>query len=119
MVAAEDAEGLARGTKLDYLPDGTVRAGSERAITPWRGGWAFVKLIPQKDLYRFVHDDLRVMPISFDGSGNGRITLAEAVAQMDDTEPAGGRGVSGPATAVWVVREMRDHSLSRTAHHEH
>lgn len=78
-----------------------------------------MKLIPQKNLYRFVHDDLRVMPISFDGSGNRRITFAEAVSQMDDTEPVGGRGVSGAATAMWVVREIRDHSLSPTAHHEH
>ena len=77
-VAAEDTADVAKGTQIPALPNGAVTFG-DKGIIQWGNGQLFIQRMPEADVYRFVHDDLRVLPVVTDASGERKIGFAEAV----------------------------------------
>eukprot|EP00959_Pyramimonas_sp_CCMP1952_P091147 1907919-Pyramimonas_sp.AAC.1 len=72
----------------------------------------------EADIYRYVHDDLRVLPVVVDASGERKVSFSEAVSAMDPTPPRGGLGLDGPPTTFWLLKQIRDDDASPNAHHE-
>eukprot|EP00959_Pyramimonas_sp_CCMP1952_P320377 6704631-Pyramimonas_sp.AAC.1 len=63
------------------------------------GDVALMRQIDRKDLDGYIHDDLRVLPVRFDGTGRRRRTFADAVTHMTDDMPEGGLDLTGPRTS--------------------
>ncbi|CAK0817860.1 unnamed protein product, partial [Prorocentrum cordatum] len=116
-VAAEDTQDITKGTQIPTLPDNAVTLG-DKAIIQYGNGHLFVQRMAEADIYRFVHDDLRVLPVVTDASGERKVGFADAVAAMDPTPPRGGLGLDGPPTTFWQLKQIRDDDASPNAHHE-
>ncbi|CAK0851199.1 unnamed protein product, partial [Prorocentrum cordatum] len=109
-VAAEDTQDIAKGTQIPTLPDAAVTCG-DRGIIPYGNGHLFVQRMAEADIYRFVHDDLRVLPVVVDASGERKVSFAEAVSAMDPTPPRGGLGGTNPALAQYVANQLKDQEI--------
>ncbi|CAK0906896.1 unnamed protein product, partial [Prorocentrum cordatum] len=109
-VAAEDTQDIAKGTQIPTLPDAAVTCG-DRGIIPYGIGHLFVQRMAEADIYRYVHDDLRVLPVVVDASGERKVSFAEAVSAMDPTPPRGGLGGTNPALAQYVANQLKDQEI--------
>ncbi|CAK0900339.1 unnamed protein product, partial [Prorocentrum cordatum] len=100
-VFAEDHGRHQKGDSVEELPAGSVVLG-ERAVVPMAdGSTAFLQMIPQDGIDEFKMDDLRVMPVKFDGMGRRRRLFQDGVASFVPDEPEGGLGLEGPRTVSW------------------
>ena len=124
-VSIENAGGYSKGdivvTEPALLPAGHVLIG-EKAIVPARDGSAvgcFCKRVKVTDAGSYKLEDLRVLPVSFDAQGIRRREFAQAVAAMVEGVPqGGGLQLEGPATALNVLKALRDQAMTPTSFHE-
>ncbi|CAK0852660.1 unnamed protein product [Prorocentrum cordatum] len=106
-VAAEDTQDISKGIQIPALPDAAVTFG-DRGIIPYGIGHLFVQRMAEADIYRYVHDDLRVLPVVVDASGERKVSFSEAVSAMDPTPPRGG---TNPALAQYVANQLKDQEI--------
>ena len=124
-VCIESAGGYSRGdivvTEPAVLPAGHVLIG-EKAIVPSRDGSAvgcFCKRVKVADAGSYKLEDLRVLPVTFDAQGIRKREFAQAVAAMVEGVPqGGGLQLEGPATALNVLKALRDQAMTPTSFHE-
>lgn len=99
------------------LPAGHVLLG-DRGVIPAKDGSSspvFVRRVKVDEAPNYKLDDLRVLPIHFDGQGVRRVDFAKAVTLMVDGVPqGGGLQLEGPATALNIVQ-----GLQRPIHDSH
>ena len=80
----------------------------------------FVKKVPQTDVARFKLQDLRILPVAFDAQGVRRREFNLCVSLMTDTPPqGGGLQLTGPSTAINVLKGLRDQNFTPTTFHDH
>ncbi|CAK0906631.1 unnamed protein product, partial [Prorocentrum cordatum] len=115
-VAAEDILDIAKGTQITALPPDALVAG-DRGVMPWGAGYLLVRRMPEADVC-FVHDGLRVLPVTLDAPGERNISFAEAVSAMGPTPPRGCAGLDGPAITDWQLKQIRDDDSNPNHHHE-
>eukprot|EP00971_Amphidinium_carterae_P322949 6418549-Amphidinium_carterae.2 len=60
---------------------------------------------------KFQCEDLRVLPVRYDGAGERRVSFTEAVASMDGAMPSGGLGLDGPPTCLWLCKHISHHDI--------
>ena len=124
-VAIEAAGGRTKGeivcTEPTPLPAGHVRIG-DRAVIPDLSGrveGCFVKRVPQGDAPGYALDDLRTLPVVFDGQGVRRREFAAAIPSMvEGTPQGGGLQLDGPATALNIAKSLREQAMTPTSYHE-
>ena len=64
-------------------------------------------------------DDLRTLPVHFDGQGVRRRDFSSAVPLMIEGSPqGGGLQLEGPATALSIAKRLRDQAMTPTSFHE-
>ena len=124
-VCVETAGGYSRGEIVvadpGVLPPGHVLIG-EKALVPAKDGSAvacFAKKVRVDDAAGYKLEDLRILPVTFDAQGVRRREFAQAVAAMvEGTPQGGGLQLEGPATALNVLKSLRDQSMTPTSFHE-
>ena len=124
-VAMEDSAGRKKGEIIcedpNPLPVGHVLMGN-KALVPGPGGAdaCFVKKVSRAEVARYALDDLRILPVVFDGQGVRRREFSDAVASMKDGVPqGGGLQLDGPTSSLNLVKSMRDQNLTPTTFHEY
>ena len=101
------------------LPAGSHSIG-ERGIVPAGIGSILVKKVKPSEAAAYRMDDLRVLPIKFDAQGVRRQDFPTAVSSMDDAEPSGGGiQLTGPPTALKLLKDMRDQAFTPSTFHGH
>ena len=106
-VAVEEAGGRKKGDVITVepaaLPVGTLAMG-DRALVPSAMGGdqsCFAKRVLQQEAPSFALEDLRVLPVRFDGKGVRRREFSDAVASMvEGTPQGGGIQLEGPVTSL-------------------
>lgn len=79
-----------------------------------------MKKVPASEVASYRLDDLRVLPIEFDSQGGRRREFPTAVAALDDAEPAGdGIQLTGPRTAMRLLKDLREQSFTPGTFHEY
>ncbi|CAK8991991.1 unnamed protein product [Durusdinium trenchii] len=124
-VCVETAGGYSRGEIVvadpGVLPPGHVLIG-EKALVPARDGSAvacFAKKVRVDSAAGYKLEDLRILPVTFDAQGVRRREFAQAVAAMvEGTPQGGGLQLEGPATALNVLKSLRDQFMTPTSFHE-
>ena len=103
------------------LPPGHVILG-DKALIPAKDGSATscgARRVLERDAVSFKLDDLRVLPVHFDGQGVRRRDFSQAVAMMVDGVPqGGGLQLEGPVTSLNICKNLRDQSMTPTSFHE-
>lgn len=122
-VAVEDGGNFKRGDIVisdpNPLPAGHVML-QDRAVIPVPTGCLFVKKVCRADVSGMRLEDLRTLPVRFDNQGVRRMEFHNAVSLMDDTEPqGGGLQLTGPPSALNLLKAMRDQAFSPATFHEH
>ena len=117
-VFAETIGARVRGAAVPSLA-GVVAQG-DRGVFPIGGGrFALVRRISEDSIEEFKFEDLRVLPVSYDGQGERRRTYASAVQEMVDDEPEGGLvTLRPPRTAMWALKDMLQNGGSPSQHFE-
>ena len=115
-IAAEDNTLYKRGdviaTDPAPLPLGHVCLG-DRDVIPDGAGVIFARKVAAADAARH-------RPVKFDAQGVRRREFHEAVALMDDDPPmGGGLQLSGPSSALKLLKDMRDQQFTPSTFHEH
>ena len=101
------------------LPAGCVVLG-EKGIILDGGQPVFVQKIAAANISRHRLEDLRVLPVAFDGQGIRRREFSSAVALMTDDPPmGGGLQLTGPGSALRLLKDLRDQSFTVGTFHEH
>lgn len=78
-----------------------------------------VKRVAGEARMELLQEDLRVLPIRYDGQGERRRPFALAVQEMNDEEPDGGMVlVQAPRTAMWTMKDMLTNGGDPRQHHE-
>lgn len=124
-VAIEESGGRKRGDVLVVepaaLPAGSLVLG-DRALVPSAvagGSACFAKRVQQQDAASYALEDLRLLPVRFDGQGVRRREFNDAVAHMvEGTPQGGGLQLEGPVTSLNIVKGLRDQNLTPTTFHE-
>lgn len=122
-VALEDGGHLRKGDVIavdpNPLPAGHMILG-ERGLCPIPWGSILMKKVPANEVASYRLDDLRVLPIEFDSQGGRRREFPTAVAALDDSEPAGGGiQLTGPRTAMRLLKDLREQSFTPGTFHEY
>ena len=122
-VALEEAGPYKKGDVVarepTALPAGSVHIG-ERGVVPAGVGSILVKKVKPSEAAAYRMEDLRVLPIKFDAQGIRRQEFPAAVSLMDDAEPSGGGiQLTGPPTALKILKDLRDQAFTPSTFHEH
>ena len=122
-VAIEDAGPYKAGDVVGQdpapLPPGSLVVG-EKGLVISNGQAVFVKKVPQTEVARFKLQDLRILPVAFDAQGVRRREFNLCVSLMTDTPPqGGGLQLTGPSTAINVLKGLRDQNFTPTTFHDH
>ena len=92
----------------------------EKGIILDGGQPLFVQKIAAANISRHRLEDLRVLPVAFDGQGIRRREFSSAVALMTDDPPmGGGLQLTGPGSALRLLKDLRDQSFTVGTFHEH
>lgn len=121
-IALEDGGAYKRGDIVaqdpNPLPAGCLTLHN-RGVLPAGAESILIKKVPQADAPTYRMEDLRVLPVEFDNQGIRRRDFATAVSKMDDAEPmGGGLQLSGPTTALKVLKDLRDQAFTAGTFHE-
>ncbi|CAK9009883.1 Ankyrin-1 [Durusdinium trenchii] len=101
------------------LPAGSVQVG-DRGVVPAGAGSILVKKVKPSEAASYRMEDLRVLPVKFDAQGIRRQEFPAAVSLMDDAEPSGGGlQLTGPPTALKILKDLRDQAFTPSTFHEH
>ena len=122
-VALEDGGGFKKGDVIcrdpTALPVGHVTLG-EKGVLPVQGDNILIKKVKFSEAQLYQLEDLRILPIAFDSQGIRRREFPLAVNAMSDAEPqGGGLLLSGPSTALKLLKGMRDQSFTPSTYHEY
>ena len=122
-VALEDGGHYRKGDVIavdpNPLPAGHMILG-ERGLCPIPGGSILMKKVPSSEAAGYRMEDLRVLPIEFDSQGGRRREFPAAVAALDDADPAGGGiQLTGPRTAMRLLKDLREQSFTPGTFHEY
>ena len=124
-VAIEASGGRRKGevicTEPSPLPVGHFLIGDRAVIPDLAGGpqGCFAKRVPQTEIPAMQLDDLRILPIKFDGQNIRRREFNNAVAEMVDGVPqGGGLQLEGPTACLNIVKNLRDQNMTPTSYHE-
>lgn len=92
----------------------------ERGILPAAGTSVMIRKVKPSEASAYRLDDLRLLPIQYDAQGIRRKEFNLAVAEMDNAEPSGGGlQLTGPATALRLMKELRDQAMTPGTFHEY
>lgn len=124
-VAIEAAGGYSKGeivvVEPTPLPLGHHIIG-DRCILPSKlmdGQGCFARRVLQSEAANYQLDDFRVLPVKFDAQGLRRCEFNLAVAAMKEGVPqGGGLQLDGPASALNILKNMRDQNFTPTTFHE-
>ncbi|CAE7196525.1 AMY1.1, partial [Symbiodinium necroappetens] len=101
------------------LPNGHVLMG-DKGMIPEGGDVLFVRKVAAAEVSKHRLTDIRLLPISFDAQGVRRKEFSIAVSLMDDDPPqGGGLQLSGPSSALKLLKDMRDQQFTPSTFHEH
>jgi len=118
-VVAEDVGVHRRGDVIEE-PRAESRVPGNKALMPTtEGDVALLRQLDRKDLEEYVHDDLRVLPVRFDGTGRRHRTFADAVTNMNDEMPEGGLDLTGPRTSWYRIQSTSSLSQTPVTQSEH
>ena len=121
-IALEDKGRIKRGDVLAVdptpLPPGHLVSG-DRALVPIDGECIFARKLKPEEVAQYKLDDIRILPVSFDGQGVRRREFSNAVMLLEDVSPqGGGLQLEGPATVLKFVKMLRDSSQTPSTFHE-
>lgn len=121
-ISLEDKGRIKRGDVLAVdpapLPPGHVAAG-DRALVPIDGECIFARKVKPEEVAQHKLEDIRILPVTFDGQGVRRREFANAVMLLEDVNPqGGGLQLEGPATVLKFVKMLRDSSQTPSTFHE-
>lgn len=124
-VVTESSGGRARGDVIcvepNPLPPGSLTLG-DRALLPGVNGvreGCFALRVPNAEAPNYKLEDLRILPIHFDGQGVRRRDFSGAVSCMVNGVPqGGGLQLEGPVSALNLMKNLRDQNLTPTTFHE-
>ncbi|CAE7708857.1 AMY1.1 [Symbiodinium sp. CCMP2592] len=122
-IAVEDGIMYKRGDVVamdpNPLPNGHVLMG-DKGMIPEGGSVLFVRKVAAAEVSKHRLTDIRLLPISFDAQGVRRKEFSTAVSLMDDDPPqGGGLQLSGPSSALKLLKDMRDQQFTPSTFHEH
>ena len=117
-VYAEDCEGHRRGDAVGTLPADAVTMG-DHGIVQLQEGTAFIQMVERRNLEQYVMEDLRVLPVKFDGTGQRRRPFAESVQKMAGEEPEGGLDLTGPRMCFNRLQQLAVSSQTPITQSEH
>ena len=101
------------------LPPASLVTG-ERGVLPVAGTAVLIRKVKASEAAAYRLEDLRLLPITFDAQGVRRREFNAAVAEMDGAEPAGGGlQLTGPATSLKLMKELRDQAMTPSSFHEY
>ena len=122
-VAVEEVGQIKRGQILAVepaaLPAGSLIA-SDHAIVPDGPKFIFARKVKASEVEGYKLEDLRVLPVVFDGQGIRRREFYGLCSHLNDSSPqGGGLQLEGPATVLRLCKMMRDSNLTPTTFHEY
>lgn len=92
----------------------------ERGVVPVAGGSILIKKVKSSEAPAYKMEDLRILPVKFDSQGIRRQDFSASVSLMDGVEPmGGGLQLTGPPTALKLLKDLRDQSFTPSTFHEH
>lgn len=103
------------------LPVGSQMIGGKGLVPDLLGNneACAVKRVLQSEAASYQLDDLRILPVKFDSQGVRRRDFSSCVADMVEAVPhGGGLQLDGPATALNIMKSMRDQNFTPTSFHE-
>ena len=101
------------------LPAGSLIA-SDHAIVPDGPKFIFARKVKASEVEGYKLEDLRVLPVGFDGQGIRRREFYGLCSHLNDSSPqGGGLQLEGPATVLRLCKMMRDSNLTPTTFHEY
>lgn len=122
-VVVEDGEAHKKGDVVavdpNPLPPGHMVAGL-RGIIPSGTQHVLMKKVPASEAALVKLDDVRLLPVHFDGQGTRRREFNVAVAMLQDVVPqGGGLQLQGPTSILNMMKMFRDQNFTPTTFHEH
>lgn len=116
----EDGELHKRGDIVPHpLPPGHVILG-DRAILPSGNQHVSLKRVPANEASLVKLDDVRMLPVAFDGQGTRRREFNVAVSMLQDAVPqGGGLQLQGPTSILNMMKMYRGQNFTPTTFHEH
>ena len=123
-VALENRGAIKQGSVVvaqgQPLPATAVHLGDRAVVDIGGGVHVALQQVDPSRLDSMEVRDLRVLPLKFDAQGQRRAEFAEAVSSMQGLDMPGGKlQLSGPASALGVLKNMVDRGLTPVTDHEH
>ena len=116
-VAAEEVGEYHKGDVVE-LADGAKLEGDRGVMADENGQVLLIRQIPRNEVNDFINDDLRVLTVKFDTTGQRKRAFPDGVDALIADEPEGGLGLEGEGSAHWLFKSWRDSGLTPITHHE-